>query len=81
MSKKKQILEIEPDGHNKLESFAFWGFKCPYCFGQGSFSHETGKDQYEEEICNFCNGSGEVICSVVVKWFSQSDGNFITKKT
>ena len=73
MSQKKQTIDLHPDGRNNLETFAFTGFKCPYCSGRGFFIDEIGRNEQKKTNCPFCSGASKVMCTVIVKWTPQHE--------
>ncbi len=67
MSKRKTIIEIEPDGRIHKEAFATSPMVCPYCNGRGGFAHDTPRGQVFAH-CPDCEGTGEVVAMVTIDW-------------
>lgn len=66
MSKRKEMIVIEPDGRIRKEAFCTRPMLCPYCGGKGWFY--THRQDPETEPCPDCEGSGEVIALVTIDW-------------
>ena len=66
MSKKREIIILEPDSRIRKEAFCSAPKKCPCCYGRGYFpaSHEQPWDT----VCPDCEGTGEVVALVTVDW-------------
>lgn len=75
MSKKKRIVEIEPDGVSKEELFTFPSIRCPVCSGRGYFTEEVGRDTLKEAPCPYCEGAGQVSCTVFAWWRPHTEGH------
>lgn len=67
MSKKKQIVELEPSGRIHSEAFVSAPMTCRYCNGRGGFPIDTVDGPSIEE-CPDCKGTGEVIAVVTIDW-------------
>lgn len=67
MSKRKQIVEVEPEGRIHKEAFATAPMTCPYCNGRGGFPIDTVDGPSIEE-CPDCKGTGEVIAVITIDW-------------
>ncbi|MDR2919705.1 MAG: hypothetical protein LBV72_10130 [Tannerella sp.] len=57
-----------PEFQSKSELFILPGYRCPVCNGRGSFTNETGHDQYKEDPCSYCKGARKVKAVVSIKW-------------
>ena len=77
MSKLKNILEITPPsfgGVNKGEVFTSHGHICSYCNGYGHFQPtQVGHDEYEQNLCPICKGSGKLQVKIVVGWIPEKE--------
>lgn len=71
MSEKRHTLDIHPNGRNKQETFTFTDFRCPHCSGHGVFTDEIGRNEQVITNCPFCDGTGKIMCSILVKWIPQ----------
>ena len=67
MSKRREVIILEPDGRIHKEAFSSRPIVCPYCSGRGGFTHNIPGGYYEQE-CPDCKGSGEVIALVTIDW-------------
>ena len=67
MSKKRTVIELEPEGRIHKEAFMTAPMLCPYCNGRGGFSHETANGP-EFDYCPDCEGTGEVVAMVTIDW-------------
>lgn len=67
MSRKKEMIILEPDGRIHTEGFASAPMRCPYCNGRGGFPVDTPEGPAEEE-CPDCKGAGEVYAFVTIEW-------------
>lgn len=67
MSKKNEIIILEPNGRIRKEGFCSRPMICPYCGGRGGFVHDIPGGSYEQE-CPDCEGTGEVIALVTIDW-------------
>lgn len=65
MSKKKEMIILEPEGRNLKEGFCSRPMTCPYCGGKGYFFEGLGLPETE---CPDCEGTGEVIALVTIDW-------------
>jgi len=74
MSKKKQIIEIEPPSSSDQaeERTELSGFYCPICNGRG-WRLEYGIRETDKVLCDRCGGSGRLKVRVVLLW--EKDGN------
>jgi hypothetical protein len=72
MSEKQHMIKITPPKllhvGDHAERYTFYNYRCPYCNGRKKFVHEIGKDEYEEIICDLCDGVGRIKADVTVKW-------------
>lgn len=68
MSRRKEILIIEPGGRIGKEAFCTGPMVCPYCNGRGWFHTDRPEPERERETCPDCEGSGEVIALVTIDW-------------
>lgn len=68
MSEVKRILEITPDRKVSKESFILGDFKCPVCMGRKQFHSEIGRDEIQSTDCSFCQGTGKLLCEVLLTW-------------
>ena len=60
MSKKSEILTIEPGD-------------CSYCNGRGYFTPiQVGHDEYEDNPCPVCGGTGRLKAEVTIHWAPDS---------
>lgn len=66
MSKKSEIIILEPEGRIRKEGFCSRPKTCPYCGGKGWF-HSDGRES-ETIPCPDCEGTGEVVALVVIDW-------------
>ena len=66
MSKKKQIIEVDPPGRICTEMFALHPQTCSYCNGRGWFWADN-RDSHTIE-CPDCKGTGEVRAIVTLAW-------------
>lgn len=66
MSKKSEIIMLEPKERIREEKFSSRPMTCPYCHGRGYFP--PTKHQPWEIGCPDCDGSGEVIALVTIDW-------------
>ncbi len=66
MSKRKEMIILEPDGRIRKEAFCTHPMTCPYCGGKGWFY--SGRCEPETIACPDCEGSGEVIALVTIDW-------------
>lgn len=66
MSKRKEMIVIEPDGRIHKEAFCTRPMICPYCGGKGWFY--TLQHEPETVPCPDCEGTGEVIALVTIGW-------------
>ena len=66
MSRKREMIILEPDGRIRKEGFCSRPMTCPYCGGKGWFY----SDEREPEPipCPDCEGTGEVAALVVIDW-------------
>lgn len=65
MSKRREMIILEPDGRIHKEAFSTRPMTCPYCNGKGSFFNGLG---LPEVTCPDCEGTGEVIALVTIDW-------------
>lgn len=65
MSKKHDMIILEPEGRVHKESFCSRPVSCPYCGGKGEFFNGPGQP---ETICPDCEGTGEIIALVTIDW-------------
>lgn len=65
MSKKKEMIILEPEGRICKEGFCSRPMTCPYCGGKGWFYGGRG---LQETVCPDCEGTGEVIALVTIDW-------------
>lgn len=66
MSKRKEMIVLEPDGRIHKEAFCTRPMTCPNCGGKGWFY--TLQHEPETEPCPDCEGTGEVIALVTIDW-------------
>lgn len=66
MSKRIEIIELEPGRHIRKEGFCSRPMTCPYCGGKGWFY--SGQREPETIPCPDCEGTGEVIALVTIDW-------------
>lgn len=67
MSKRKEMIILEPDGWIHKEGFCSRPMECPYCHGRGGFITDIPGDSFMME-CPDCEGTGEVIALVTIDW-------------
>ena len=69
MSKHKNIIEVIPPQFETVrELITLNGYTCPVCNGQGGFTEQTGRDVYNTEQCDYCQGAGRVKAEVLISW-------------
>lgn len=74
MSQAKHVMEITPPSYGiREERETLRGYRCPVCNGEGGFTCETGRDEYETKPCDYCDGTGRVKATVVVSWWPDYD--------
>ena len=66
MSRKREIIILEPDGRIHKEGFYSRPLTCPYCGGKGWFY--SGEREPETIPYPDCEGTGEVVALVVIDW-------------
>lgn len=66
MSKKREMIILEPDGRIHKEGFCSRPMTCPYCGGNGEFY--GGQKATETIVCPDCQGTGEVVALVTIDW-------------
>ena len=72
MSKKKQIIELEPPSYNQMEeSVLLTGFECPLCNGRG-WVNDYGIRETTQIDCERCSGSGRLQVMVRAVWEAYS---------
>lgn len=67
MSKKREMIILEPEGRVRKEGFCSRPMTCPYCNGRGGFIHDIPGGTHEIE-CPDCEGTGEVVALVTIDW-------------
>lgn len=65
MSKRREVIILEPDGRIHKEAMCSHPITCPYCNGRGSLYGGLG---LPEVTCPDCEGTGEVIALVTIDW-------------
>ena len=69
MSKQQHIISVTaPDYQTIRENMTLRNFTCPVCNGKGSFSEQTGRDEWETTVCDYCDGTGKVKAVVEIDW-------------
>lgn len=69
MSKQQYIINVTPPDYQSIrEDMIFRNFTCPACNGKGSFYEQTGREEWETSICDYCDGTGKVKAMVEIKW-------------
>lgn len=69
MSKQRNIIEITPPEYQQVrENMFFRNYTCPVCNGKGSFTEQTGYNEWESTVCDYCDGTGKVKAVVNIKW-------------
>lgn len=69
MSKQQHIINVTPPDYQRIrEKMTFRNYVCPVCNGQGSFSEQTGHNEWKTELCDYCDGTGKVKADVEIKW-------------
>ena len=68
MSKKKEMIILEPDGRIRKEAFCSRPMTCPYCGGKGFFMEPFLPNADIKKDCPDCEGTGEVIALVTIDW-------------
>ena len=68
MSKKKELIILEPDGRIRKEGFCSRPMTCPYCGGKGFFMERFLPYADIKKDCPDCEGTGEVIALVTIDW-------------
>lgn len=66
MSKRREMIMLEPEGRIHKEAICSHPMTCPYCNGRGYFP--ANKHQPWETTCPDCEGTGEVIALVTIDW-------------
>lgn len=66
MSKRREMIILEPSGRIHKEAFSSRPVSCPYCHGKGYFP--ATQRQPRETMCPDCEGTGEVIALVTIDW-------------
>lgn len=68
MSRKKQVIELEPEGIGKEELFSLHPVRCASCAGRGYFTEEVDRYEVKETPCSYCEGKGRIYATVYVCW-------------
>lgn len=66
MSRRKEMIILEPDGRIHKEAFCTRPMTCPYCGGKGWFYGDQKDSDHID--CPDCEGTGEVIALVTIDW-------------
>ena len=77
MSKKKQIIELEPPGYDDMTEISqFADFACPKCNGSGKLRDwDARRDEKAYYECPRCGGSGRLQAKVQIVWSAQEKEN------
>ena len=67
MSKRREIIILEPDDRIRKEAFSSRPIVCPCCGGRGGFITGIPGGSYMKD-CPDCEGTGEVIALVTIDW-------------
>ncbi|MDR1646024.1 MAG: hypothetical protein LBS05_09455 [Tannerellaceae bacterium] len=77
MSERKEIIEIRTPRYitrvRQMETYTFRGFSCPCCSGRGYTSVEIGKDEWRDDACAICGGTGALEADVIIQWVAKND--------
>ncbi len=69
MSKQQHIITVSPPAYQQVhEQMAFSNYVCPVCHGKGSFTEQTGREEWKTTICDYCDGTGKVKAEVDIRW-------------
>lgn len=68
MSKKIEMIILEPDGIIHKEAFLSKPKTCPYCGGNGFFMVPFLPQMDIKKDCPYCEGYGELIAKVEIDW-------------
>lgn len=68
MSKKRTVIELEPEGRIHKEAFMTAPMVCPYCNGRGFFMEPLLPGVDVKKDCPDCEGTGEVVALVTIDW-------------
>lgn len=69
MSRKKQMLEIEPERNLSNETLSIGGFNCPACDGNGyRWTYDESAMENVRIKCAACDGLHKVKAIIEIKW-------------
>lgn len=68
MSKKSEIIILEPGERIRKEGFCSRPIICPRCGGKGFFMKSLLPRVDLKQDCPDCQGTGEVIAFVTIDW-------------
>lgn len=69
MSELKSFLEVKPPLYEQIrENKTVGNITCPKCNGRCGFQEETGRNEYRNTTCDYCEGTGKVKAEILINW-------------